>query len=290
MSEYAIADIGSNTVVLIIYEMQDGRPAVRFHDSRPVHLIDYVHDGIMDKEGIIRTQKVLFEYKDKALECGVTVMHADITEPCRIENVQELVDALAETGFVIHPLTGYEEAACDFYGSRLSVADIKDGIAFDVGGGSTELISFADGEIIDAMSFHLGCVRLAHLPLDTPECRKEIELAAAQYPSLKTVCSHLVGIGGTCRYASFVCDTLYQTGSVMPVAKLRKIFEDIQANDPLATAAFLKRVDPARRKVFLPGLHMILEIADFYQAETIHYSDTGIREGFLLHYVIGNES
>ena len=35
---------------------------------------------------------------------------------------------------------------------------------------------------MEAMSFHLGCVRLAHLPLDTKECRKELLKARKEYP------------------------------------------------------------------------------------------------------------
>ena len=40
-------------------------------------------------------------------------------------------------------------------------------------------------------------------------------------------------------------------------------------------------VDPSRQPVFLPGLHMILEIARIYRAKRILISKTGIREGFL---------
>ena len=45
--------------------------------------------------------------------------------------------------------------------------------------------------------------------------------------------------------------------------------------------AMKANVDPSRQPVFLPGLHMILEIARIYHAKRILISKTGIREGFL---------
>ena len=42
MTQYAIADIGSNTIVLLVYEMVNHYPTPILHISTPTHLIDYV--------------------------------------------------------------------------------------------------------------------------------------------------------------------------------------------------------------------------------------------------------
>lgn len=282
MKQYAIADIGSNTMVLVIYEIHDGKPFQIYHKSTPAHLIDYVDDqGKMSQAGIRKAYEVLQAYRKTCDEKQIPYRWADITEPCRISNQEELVKAVSGCSFEIHPLSGYQEAACDYLGSRHTYPDQKDGIAFDVGGGSTELISFKDGKIVEAMSFHLGCVRLAHLPLDTKECAAQIEKAKKDYPSLQTTCRDLIGIGGTIRATGLLCDSLYHTGHTITVTDLKEIYQKLLDNDEKTVAAMHENVKESRWPVFLPGMHMILEICASFQSENILVSESGIREGFL---------
>lgn len=282
MNKYGIVDIGSNTIVLIVYEIQDGKPVSLLYRSNPVHLIDTVNeDRVMSRQGIEKAHQAVKEYASIADDMNVKYRFADITEPCRIKNQKELVDALKDTSFEIYPLTGEEEAEYDFTGTRYSCPDITDGIAFDVGGGSTELISFYDSKAEDAVSFPLGCVRLSHLPLDTDACEKEILSMREQYASLNVQCSHLIGIGGTMRAVTMLLDHLYHTGNTLTVSSLKEVYKNLLNNDEKTEEAFHQIVDPARQPVFLPGLHMILEICRIYRAENITFSVTGIREGFL---------
>ncbi len=287
MKQYGIVDTGSNTIVLIVYEIQEGRPIPVRYYSDPVHLIDYVKDGALEPIGIEKAKASLMQYAEMLDTLDIESRHCDITEPCRVLNASELISALEETGFVVHPLSGAEEAACDFIGAKLSYPSLKDGVAFDVGGGSTELISFQDNEIVDAMSFHLGCVRLAHLPLDTSACMEEIEKAAAQYPSLAKKQDQLIAIGGTAKFATHVIEALHGQGKTYPVAFLKDLFDRLCDKEPAAVSVMKQIVNPARQPLFLPGIHMILEISRFYGAKTLCFSDTGIREGFFMKHVMG---
>lgn len=283
MTQYGIADIGSNTIVLVVYEIVDDLPVQVFHKSTPAHLIDYVSsDKVMHEDGIAVALKTIQEYECILDEMKVSYRFADITEPCRIQNVEKLVNTLETTSFHIYPLTGYEEAACDFIGAKHAYPSIHHGLAFDVGGGSTELISFENDEIVDAMSFPLGCVRLSHLPLDTDQCLVSLKKARSEYPSLNTTSKEIVGIGGTIRAVGLVCDELYHTSNILPVHLLKKLFLDLSNEVEASINALHKTVNEARWPVFLPGIHMILEICDLYQTETIYISDSGIREGFLM--------
>ena len=282
MTQYAIADIGSNTIVLLVYEMVEHYPTAILHISTPAHLIDYVNvDRIMSKEGILKATEVLQSYADKLDEMQVQYRFADITEPCRIQNQEELVQALQTTGWDIYPLSGNEEALYDFLGTKYSYPNLTNGSAFDVGGGSTELISFKNGQPIDAMSFPLGCVRLRHLPIDTPECEREILSARKEYPSINITCEELIGIGGTMRAAGKVYQVLFHEELTIKVIKLQEIFDKLCMHDSAYEEVMKANVDPSRQPVFLPGLHMILEIARIYHAKLILISKTGIREGFL---------
>ena len=286
MTQYGIADIGSNTIVLVVYEIRSGMPVTVKHVSTPVHLIDYVEDFTMRKEGILKACETLSAYGKILDEMNVQIRFADITEPCRITNRAELETMLAETGFTVIPLSGEEEAVCDFTGAKLSFPDITEGIAFDIGGGSTELISFENNTVSDAVSFHLGCVRLSHLPLDTPECMKEIRAMADRYPSLDQKRNTIIGIGGTVRALAKLIRDRYGTKDEMYLKDILDIYSRLREEEPGALNALQRTVNPDRIPVFLPGVHMIIEICRFYEAGHILVSKTGIREGFLLRYVL----
>ncbi len=284
MKEYGIVDVGSNTIVLLLYTIDHGIPMQVYHESIPVHLIDYVDEQRhMSTLGIQAAYQVVQKYADFMKQRNVEIAFADITEPARITNLDELVSTLEKTGIPIYPLTGEQEATFDYTGSLLSVKEIKDGIAFDVGGGSTELISFHQQTVQTAMSFPLGCVRLSHLPLDTDQCAKAIQKAKQDYPTFQQEVKTLIGIGGTMRAVGVVNDAIYHTGDYITLNHLETMFNKIQQNEPIYLDAMQKCLNRDRISVLLPGLHMILEICYAFNAKEIMISKTGIREGFLLH-------
>ena len=89
--------------------MVEHSPTAILHISTPAHLIDYVNvDRIMSKEGIHKATEVLQSYANKLDEMQVQYRFADITEPCRIQNKEELVASLQTTGWDIYPLSGNE--------------------------------------------------------------------------------------------------------------------------------------------------------------------------------------
>ena len=60
MTRYGIADIGSNTIVLLVYEMDEGKPISIYHKSTPSHLIDDVSQDRMYSKGT----------REKAIKAG----------------------------------------------------------------------------------------------------------------------------------------------------------------------------------------------------------------------------
>lgn len=282
MTRYGIADIGSNTVVLLVYEAAGSSLRNLKYISTPAHLIDDVKDGRMTPEGIRKAADILKGYAAILDGMDIEYRFADVTEPCRIENKDELIDALSQSGFKIYPLTGKEEAMCDFSGARYSFPDLTDGVAFDVGGGSTELIRFEGGEAVEAMSFHLGCVRLSHLPLDTKECRKELLKARKEYPRLDVQADTVIGIGGTARAVGLLSEAVYGNRQRISTENLIDLFERIRTGEKTACDALKRVVEPTRAAILLFGMHMILEICAVFEAKEVLICETGIREGFLF--------
>ncbi len=284
MKNVGVIDIGSNTVVLIIYALERDSFSVLYHESSPVHLVSYQEGNVMKQEGIDKTKEVLIHYHDILVEKGITEYRGFITEPWRqITNAEEMKQAFEESGITIDLLSGYEEAAYDFMGSRFDVPEITTGNAFDVGGGSTELISFKDNEIIEAVSFPLGCVRLSALPLNIDYCMEKVRETLQKYPQLTAVPdTTIIGIGGTARAAGQVCDEIFHTGNHMRVADLRTVYENLIANDEATVNVMHQTVKKGRWAVFLPGISMILAICNIYNVETIRLSTGCVREGFLM--------
>ncbi len=284
MEKRGIVDIGSNTVVLIIYDISVPRPQPVLYRSEAVHLVGYISGGLMKQEGIDRACEVLRNYRTILRENGTDRFYAFITEPHRgISNRDDMLRQFSQCGFDVHPLTGRQEAEYDFLGSRLDVSDITYGNAFDIGGGSTELISFIDGRIHEAVSFHAGCVRLAAMPVTAETADGYMKEAFERWPRLLDTPSDLiVGIGGTNRACGLMCTRLYGTREVMNVSDIQDMFDRLTAGEEEIVNIMHEVVSPGRWKVFLPGVNMLLGICRAYHADKVRISEGCVREGFLL--------
>ena len=282
--KYGIVDIGSNTVVLVIYGTAGTVPEVLYYESDPVRLVSYNTGGHISQEGIERTCTTLRRYREILQTEQVDSFGAFITEPARrIDNKEEMLASFRDAGFNVQALSGREEAEYDFEGSRLYNPDIVSGNAFDVGGGSTELISFRDGRILDAVSLPYGCVRLLQNETNAAEINDILMDAFRQNPLLQAVTSDtMVGIGGTCRAAGQVCDRIFGTGKVMYRRDLGTLYRRLNDYDPKTTEIMHDTVSRGRWEVFMPGVRMIMGILWAYNAEKVIISEGGVREGFLM--------
>lgn len=286
MTKYGIADIGSNTMVLMIYEMKNGKPEAVYYHSEPVHLINYVSSGRMSDEGISTAYSVLREYDSFLDEMQVSRRYACLTEPGRTDNSGELLSELRKTSFHIIPLTGEDEAECEYLGSQLFYPDIESGTAFDVGGGSSELIAFRSREMISAVSFPFGCICMSRLPGGTDPFPSLLKEKLADNPAFADKCRTLIGIGGTVRAAGVLASALFRTGHALPAAMLKNMLEELSAGNEKYKAAAEQVIEPARRPYLIPGFRLILDICEYFQAETILICETNVREGFLLKYAV----
>ncbi len=280
MSKIAIVDIGSNTVVLNIYEKKDALLSLLQSHSAPVGLVRYIQSRHMQEEGIQAAVTVLHAYQNKIREQRVDTVYAFITEPARrIDNRSELLSAFQQAGFNVDALSGEQEATYDYLGTRMDCARIQTGIAFDVGGGSTELIAFQNEKVLEAVSLPLGCVRLQTLPVTDETVDTPIRLTLRNHPRLTSVPSAtVIGIGGTCRAAASVL----HSKQCMHASALFDLRDRLKQNDPDSVARMQEAVATIRQAVFLPGLNMICAILKAFGAETIRLSTCGVREGYLL--------
>ncbi len=287
--KYAVIDTGSNTMVLVIYEVSDTTIRQIYHLSTATHLVDEIKNKHMQTSGIVKAFQTAKKYVDIAKQMDVAEIWGDITECGRgIDNGQELIQAIEDAG-VTHTilLTGEQEAQCDFYGSRFD-QPLHDGLLIDIGGGSTEFVRFTNGEMQDAVSIPLGCVRLSHLPLTPSSSMPEIERIRSTHPSL-TNAKTAIGVGGTIRACKNMCKAMFDLNGPFTTNDLNQLYEALSNQDPLALHLLKIHVKKDRQEVFLPGLGMLVAAAQSFQIDTFYNSEYGVREGFLVQFVLHDQ-
>lgn len=280
-----VIDIGSNTIVLNIYELKENIPIVTFHESNATHLVGYIENKVMKEEGILKACEVLKHYVSILKEKNIESYKAFITEPARnITNKEEMLNAFSSCDLEVIALTGEEEAEYDYLGSKLiDSSSIHTGNAFDIGGGSTELVSFKDDVILEAISIPVGCVRLSKEPVKASLTDNYMLDAFNQYPKLQEVSSEtIIGIGGTARATLKLYKYVYQSDSNnIEVEKLIPIYTALMNQDEDMINKMKASVDKGRQPVYLSGLNMLMSIVKAYKVKHIFISSGCVREGFL---------
>lgn len=151
-----------------------------------------------------------------------------------IQNTREAVDQVfLVTGFSIDVISGQAEAYLDYYGVMVD-APLENGLLFDIGGGSTELVTIAhDGPgVIESLP--IGSLTLAKEYVDKvfpkqSECekiqariRKELKKRKLhRLPAHTALC----GVGGTARALLMLAQEqqeLPDTQRLLTVSQLKK--------------------------------------------------------------------
>src|SRR5690348_7851015 len=143
---YAIVDIGSNSVRLVVYDQLGRAPFPRFNEKSLCRLgAGLAETGALAADGFRRTVEATRRFRAIAEAMGVVRIDALATEATRrASNGGRLVAAIAkEAGLAVRILSGREEAhyaalgvVSGFYRPR--------GLVGDFGGGSLEIAEARD--------------------------------------------------------------------------------------------------------------------------------------------------
>lgn len=300
---YAIIDIGSNTIRLIVYQVgEDGAIRSVFQNKDTTGLAGYIgEDGAMGQAGIDRAAEVLLQFKSILDALHIERRTAFATASLRnITNSQQAVAQLqTRTGLSIRVLSGQEEALMDYAGATWGLTR-EEGMVLDIGGGSTEWVCFDGGKIRHAASIPLGSLnlynRFVSLLLPTAKEQEKMrrrvsrELDQAALPPLP--CPVICGVGGTIRGAGKLCRHLYQLPAdsrTITLDMVDGILDRFSAPTKENLHLLLKLV-PSRIHTLLPGLVVLSTLARRCNGGAIEISSYGVREGFLLTQVLNQRS
>lgn len=295
---YGIADVGSNTVRLSIYKCEGGEIRLLMNRKVMAGLAGYVRHGALTPEGIEVACQTLQGYRSLMDNLELPDLRVFATASLRnISNTEEAVGAvMAATGLRVDVLTGREEAELSFRGA-IQNAGLYTGLLVDLGGGSTELVSYRSRAIQTACSLSVGSLslfskyvsKLHPTKEERRAIRRAVEEQLEQFVPQHPPARHICGVGGTVRAACKVANAMFDRPAgdrSLDRDELKEMLQRLKKPGRDELRLLLKTV-PDRIHTIIPGLLALDTIAKAYGAQTITASACGVREGYLLARVLG---
>lgn len=298
MPTFAAVDIGSNSVRLKIARLTRHR-LHKIHEDREVTRLgeSVFRGGFLSPEAIASTIKVLRRFHRTVQRLGADQVRVVGTSPLRdARNSQAFTEWVrSSTGWEVEIISGLEEARLIHLAlvSNLRVA-ASTVLMADLGGGSCELTTSADGHIRSTVSLPLGAVRLTNqfLHHDPPRkselrqmyglIRREVERSAERI--LRARPKVVIATSGTAETLAAICHGLYKTrgarAATVSRAQMRRIAK-LLARLSLAERRQLSGVGPRRAEIIPAGAAVYSALLDRYQLSGFRFSPLGLRDGLL---------
>ncbi len=306
MSKLAVLDIGTNSIHMVLAELE---PDFSYKILDRYKDITRLGDGTFKahrlpdasmRRGleVIKTQVTLARNK------GYKRIKAVATSAVReAKNGGEFLKAVSrETGLTVRVVTGQEEARLIYLGVRHSMELPADPVLIvDVGGGSVELIAGNRETMLQGQSLKLGAIRLKdlHLHRDPPSeamlegLQQAIEtgIASALQRFKVKEFSRMIATSGM---AGNLTEIIYLRRTEKPVPQLnlatvsRKEIEEVEGL--LREASVKERLaipglDPKRVDTLLPAAMVLRILMKQAGQDTLTISDKAIREGIIYDFM-----
>ena len=304
----AALDLGTNNCRLLIARpARDGSLHVVDSFSRMVRLGEgAAQSGILSEAAIERTVEALKVCAQHIKRHGVRRIRAIATEACRSAgNAQVLVDRVAEeTGISLSIVTSAEEARLAAVGCAPLIGEDYDGaLAFDIGGGSTEVIWLRRTQdtpsLVDFASIPLGVMSLAEADGNGTDRAAFAAMRAVMLERLGAVrramdCKgafdlarhHLLGTSGTVTTLAGVAMGLPRYVRARVDATWHDCTTILSVVDMLVALdrkgrALLGCIGEERADLILAGCAIFSAIRELWPCARLRVADRGLREGIL---------
>ena len=295
-------DIGTLTCRLLIADLPaDNRLSELCSERRILRL----------GEGVDQSKRLKHEAVERVIHClkdwRATIesyhVHAHVavaTSAVRdAANKQEFLNRVrSEAGFEVEILSGDEEARRTMLGIHSGLpGDIKDVLALDIGGGSTEFILALQGQSPVVRSIDIGVVRLSERLLHhDPPTRQEIAEARAWIQRETTVVLAamprrtgltFVGTAGTITSLAAMALQLpaYDAARIHNYRLALNMITDLEKHllsRSKAARIGMPGLERNREDVIAAGAIILQTVMEMLGEEECLVSDLGLREGILL--------
>lgn len=298
---YGVIDIGSNTMRLSVYKVAGNSFSLMLTKKSMAGLAGYVDKkGHLSPRGVKRAVGVLTGFKQILQNIDVKEVFVFATASLRnIKNTDETLEKIHQkTGFHVDLVSGEREAQLDYIGAA-HFLKLDQGVLIDIGGGSTELVFYADGKIEQALSIPIGSLSLytKHVKDILPTEKELSKIKDSIKTELKKIdiagnYPIICGVGGSIRCACKLCNEVYALPDdhrSIEIKALNKMLHQMHEDRKFAVQMILKAA-PDRIHTILPGITILQMAAAKFGGENILVSEYGVREGYLCNKLFGGVS
>lgn len=292
----AIVDIGSNTIRLIVFDVEENSIDYKkvLNKKYTVGLITYVHDGELSRKGIKKLIKTLDSVKKIVEELKVETFSPFATASLRnLDNTEEVLSIVKEELDIdIDVLDQVEEAFLGNVGIRSEI-DIEEGVSIDIGGASTEVVYFDKEGPKEFLNLNTGSLLLykdnvSRILPKKKEMRtiKKAVLREINSNNFSSKSNKFIGIGGSIRTTGKIIEDLWggdeKSFSLEDLDKLIELIKD--KNTDIIRSII--SINPARIHTTVPGIIILRTLMEKLNIKEIQVSAKGLREGYLIYKVL----
>jgi exopolyphosphatase / guanosine-5'-triphosphate,3'-diphosphate pyrophosphatase len=297
VEKMASIDIGTNTILLLVAEVIQGRLRTLLDMETVVGLgRGLQRSGRLSPEAMNRGYETLNQYMERCRTMGVQNIYAVGTSALReAKNSEEFTGKVQEKlNLRVEIISGEEEARLSFLAVARDLGRSEERVlVVDVGGGSTEFVLGRGDQMTEWVSLPLGSVRFTEQYLfSDPVKEEEWEAMSKEIHRLLGAAPRsdrplfMVAVGGT-------ATTLASVDQGLKEFRVEKIHRYVLTKEALARQLSLyrsKTVDerkriaglvPNRADVVLAGGAILDAAMEEYRCSSASVSSQGIRYGLL---------
>lgn len=287
VQEYAVIDMGSNSIRLMIGVKADDAKPWRFtpKDVIMTRLGEGVDKGgALSAESMERTLEALATWRSRLLYVPVCVVATSAVRDASNGNAF-LAEVRARFGWHCRIITGSEEALLGFYGATAKMDPKACILTLDIGSGSTEVAVGTRNNVHWSHSYDMGAVRLKERwETELQSFEKAVAHCNETWVPMDVKPTHIVGIGGTITTAAAMVQKLdvYDPQKINHYSlALKDVIELIPRLSALSQEERLaiRGLPPQRRDIIIPGLLILWSFMSHYKYMNIIVSDCDLMEG-----------
>ena len=242
---------------------------------------DVFETGLISDKRAAMIMHTIKAYKNLLLAYEVKHVKACATSAMRdASNAQEIIRKVrAETGIAIEVISGDLEASL-IYENHIAENLSKDEayLYIDVGGGSTELTFFDEGELAYKKSFNIGTIRLLKgMVIDEQweEMKGEIRSATRQM-------RHVTAIGSGGNINKVFSLSKRKEGKPLHIDTLRDYHKEL-GNFTLEERMHAYKLREDRADVIVPALLIYINVMRWADCQEIYVPKIGLADGLIHH-------
>lgn len=281
---YAAIDIGSNAVRLLIADINESNGSVSFKKNTlirvPLRLGDdaFLHQYISEKKAVDLV-KTMAAFKNLMEVYKVNNYRACATSAMReAKNGPDIVRTIKTEADIDLEIVRGDIEANIIYSSHIeqNIDKSKNYLYIDVGGGSTELSLFSDGEMIASRSFNIGTIRILDNQ-DKDETWEEMhEFIREHTRSFKNLSG--IGTGGNINKLYKLAEE--KEGSPLSFAKLKNLYNYLNSFS-LKDRINVLGLNQDRADVIIPACEIYISVMKWAGIKNIFVPSVGMVDGII---------